>query len=118
MKSGPATALVSLTQALAGGPPLGNLAVPVFSRGSVIVEMYSPAGTDPQKPHTRDELYFVARGNGNFFDGQERRSVSVGSFIFVAAGQLHRFEDFSDDFAVWVVFYGPTSGDPNGQNAS
>ena len=23
----------------------------------------------------------------------------------------HRFEDFSDDFAVWVIFYGPEGGE-------
>jgi GNAT superfamily N-acetyltransferase len=33
--------------------------------------------------------------------------VQAGSFLFVAAGQVHRFEDFSQDFAVWVAFYGP-----------
>jgi hypothetical protein len=31
--------------------------------------------------------------------------------LFVAAGQTHRFEDFSDDFAVWVFFYGPDGGE-------
>jgi mannose-6-phosphate isomerase-like protein (cupin superfamily) len=110
--SSPTTVHVSLMQALAAGPPpAGNLAVPIFSRGSVVVEMYSPVGADPQKPHTRDELYFVTRGSGKFFDGQKRHSVASGSFIFVAAGQVHRFEDFSDDFVVWVVFYGPEGGE-------
>jgi len=36
--------------------------------------------------------------------------------IFVAAGQVHRFELFSSDFAVWVVFYGPEGGDAGGKN--
>jgi hypothetical protein len=31
--------------------------------------------------------------------------------VFVAAGQVHRFEDFSSDFAVWVAFYGPDGGE-------
>jgi hypothetical protein len=31
----------------------------------------------------------------------------------VAAGIEHRFEDFSEDLAVWVVFYGPTGGEVN-----
>ena len=72
----------------------------------MLVEIYAPRGMDPQKPHTRDELYFVARGTGLFFNGTERLRVEAGSFIFVQAGQEHRFEDFSSDFAVWVVFYG------------
>jgi hypothetical protein len=37
--------------------------------------------------------------------------VAPGTFVFVAAGQPHRFEDFSEDFAVWVAFYGPDGGE-------
>jgi hypothetical protein len=29
----------------------------------------------------------------------------------VPAGHVHRFESFSDDFAVWVFFYGPSGGE-------
>jgi mannose-6-phosphate isomerase-like protein (cupin superfamily) len=103
---------VSLTDALAKGPPPpGNLAVPIFSHGSLVVELYTPTGHDPQKPHTRDEVYLVARGKGLFFDGERRHAVETGSFLFVAAGQIHRFEEFSSDFAVWVAFYGPEGGE-------
>jgi mannose-6-phosphate isomerase-like protein (cupin superfamily) len=99
---------ISLAEALSKGPPpSGNLAVPIFSDGSLEVELYTPAGQDLQKPHDRDEVYFVARGNGLFFDGIQQRSVEAGSFLFVPAGHLHRFEAFSPDFAVWVIFYGP-----------
>ena len=28
-----------------------------------------------------------------------------------AAGITHRFEDFSDDLVVWVLFYGPEGGE-------
>lgn len=97
----------------AGPPPQGNLAVPIFSHGSLVVEMYTPQGHDPQKPHTRDEVYFVARGRGFFCDGERRHAVEPGSFLFVPAGQAHRFEEFSEDFAVWVVFYGPEGGEAN-----
>jgi len=103
---------VSVASALRKGtPPPGNLAVPIFSHGSLIVELYTPAGRDPQKPHTRDEVYFVTRGKGFFFDGERRHPVEPGSFLFVPAGHVHRFEDFSSDFAVWVVFYGPEGGE-------
>lgn len=103
---------VGLADALSKGPPPpGNLAVPIFSHGSLAVELYSPVGHDPQKPHTRDEVYFVTRGKGFFFDGEQRHSIEAGSFIFVPAGQLHRFEDFSADLVVWVVFYGPEGGE-------
>ena len=103
---------MSLAEGLRKGPPpAGNLAVPVFSHGSLVVELYTPVGHDPQKPHTRDEVYFVARGKGLFFDGERHQPVEVGSFLFVPAGQLHRFEEFSSDFVVWVVFYGPEGGE-------
>lgn len=94
-----------------GPPPVGNLAVPIFSHGSLEVEMYQPEGQDLQKPHLRDEVYLVARGRGVFFDGEQRYPVEPGSFLFVAAGQPHRFEEFSSDFAVWVLFYGPEGGE-------
>jgi mannose-6-phosphate isomerase-like protein (cupin superfamily) len=99
---------VSLEEALTKGPPPdGNLAVPIFSHGMLEVELYTPQGRDSQQPHRRDEVYLVSRGTGMFFDGARRHKVSPGSFLFVAAGQPHRFEDFSDDFAAWVFFYGP-----------
>jgi len=103
---------VSLAEALRkGAPPPGNLAVPIFSHGSLVVELYTPVDHDPQKPHTRDEIYFVSRGQGSFFDGARRHAVEAGSFLFVAAGEIHRFEEFSSDFTVWVAFYGPEGGE-------
>jgi hypothetical protein len=81
---------VGLAEALEltlGPPPPGNLAVPVFRRGTVEVELYTPAGADLQQPHRRDEAYFVARGQGRFWDGQRSYPVEAGSFLFVPAGQ-------------------------------
>lgn len=94
-----------------GPPPAGNLAVPVFRHGSLEVELYQPRDRDPQKPHRRDESYVVVRGTGLFFDGSRTRPVGPGDFLFVPAGQVHRFEDFSEDFAVWVLFHGPDGGE-------
>ena len=37
--------------------------------------------------------------------------VETGEALFVPAGVEHRFEDFTDDFAAWVVFYGPEGGE-------
>lgn len=108
----PAASHVSLADALSmGPPPAGNLAVPIFARGSLAVEMYQPKDSDRQPPHGRDEIYLVARGSSTFFDGTHRYQLSAGSFIFVAAGQPHRFESFSSDFASWVFFYGPVGGE-------
>jgi mannose-6-phosphate isomerase-like protein (cupin superfamily) len=113
----PRSAHVSLLEALsAGPPPAGNLATPIFAHGSLVVEMYRPEGSDPQEPHDRDEVYLVARGAAVFFDGVGRVDVSVGAFLFVAAGQTHRFENLSSDFACWVLFYGPVVGEATAQD--
>lgn len=106
------TFVSSLAEAAAKGPPpAGNLAIPVFAHGTLAAELYEPRGHDAQQPHERDEIYVVARGHAQFFDGTSHRPVEPGAFIFVAAGQTHRFESFSDDFAVWVFFYGPEGGE-------
>ena len=102
----------SFTKALKLGPaPEGNLAIPVFSHGSMEAELYTPEEIDKQTPHSRDEIYFVAKGKGQFFNGEELIKVEEGSFIFVPAGVEHRFENFSKDLAVWVIFYGPEGGE-------
>lgn len=103
---------VSLSDARAKGPPPpGNLATPIFAHGTLEVEIYAPIGVDRQKPHTRDEIYIIARGQGRFFDGEKHFDVAPGAFLFVPARCEHRFEDFSEDFLVWVAFYGPEGGE-------
>ncbi len=82
-----------------------------FTRGSIEVELYAPRGSDPQSPHSRDEIYVVVKGSGTFIHGVERFAFAEGDLLFVPAGQTHRFEDFSPDFLAWVIFYGPEGGE-------
>lgn len=89
----------------------GKRFVSLLKRGTLDVELYAPRGTDPQKPHTRDEVYVVAKGSGVFYNGRTRRRFAAGDLLFVAAGVDHRFEDFTADLAVWVLFYGPEGGE-------
>ena len=120
-KASPGTFVASLADALTlGPPPAGNLAIPVFAHGTLEVELYTPVGVDPQAPHTRDELYVVARGRAVFVDAHARRPVEAGAMIFVAAGAPHRFEEIGAGFAVWVAFYGPRGGEagPGADRAS
>ncbi len=79
--------------------------------GTMMAGLYTPRGTDPQQPHTRDEIYVVVSGTGHFVRGDERVPFGPGDLIFVAAGAPHRFEDFSEDFQTWVVFWGPECGE-------
>jgi mannose-6-phosphate isomerase-like protein (cupin superfamily) len=106
------SAHLSLSDALARLPgPAGERFTKLFGHGTLEVEMYAPRGHDPQQPHTRDELYVVVIGRGTFVHGAERSRFEPGDVLFVEAGAHHRFEEFTDDLAVWVVFYGPHGGE-------
>ena len=91
--------------------PAGERFATIFKHGSLLVEIYAPRSHDPQKPHTRDEVYFVASGSGEFVCGGTRTPFGPTDFLFAAAGAEHRFENFTNDLAVWVIFYGPEGGE-------
>lgn len=76
----------------------------MFKHGHIELEYYKPLDTDPQKPHTRDEVYFVISGTGWFIAGEERMRFGPGDVFFMPAGAPHRFENFTDDFATWAIF--------------
>ena len=83
----------------------------MLRHGSMSVELYAPVGRDPQEPHAQDELYVVATGTATLRIGEVDHPLEAGSVAFVAAGEDHRFEQFSDDFSTWVVFWGPAGGE-------
>jgi mannose-6-phosphate isomerase-like protein (cupin superfamily) len=89
----------------------GERFVELFGHGTLSVELYAPRGSDPQQPHSRDEVYVVVQGRGRFLNGGVRHPFGPGDVLFVPAGMVHRFEEFSDDLAVWVFFYGPEGGE-------
>ena len=93
------------------GPDGERFAV-MFRRGTLSVELYAPRANDPQAPHRQDEVYVVVSGSGMFRNGAQLHPFGPGDLLFVPAGVVHRFEDFSDDLAVWVIFYGPSGGEP------
>lgn len=82
-----------------------------FRHGTLRLGVYAPRGVDPQRPHDQDEVYIVMRGRGVFRNGEERKPFEPGDCLFVPVGVAHRFEKFSDDLALWVVFYGPAGGE-------
>jgi mannose-6-phosphate isomerase-like protein (cupin superfamily) len=103
---------VSKAQAMAAVPgPDGKRYRELFRHGTLQVEIYRPVGTDPQSPHTRDEAYLVIEGTGTFVIEGNRLPLGAGDFLFAPASVPHRFERFSEDFAVWVLFYGPEGGE-------
>ena len=88
----------------------------IFEHGSLLVEIYAPRGSDPQQPHTRDEIYFVAAGSGDYVCGDSRTKFGPTDLLFAAAGEVHRFENFTNDLVVWVLFYGPEGGEAGAEN--
>ena len=84
----------------------GQRYVTIFQHGTLELEYYKPLKTDPQKPHTRDEVYFVISGSGWFVRDGARQKFGPGEVLYLPAGVPHRFEDFTDDFATWAIFAG------------
>lgn len=97
----------TLTSALEKIPgPEGERFTEVFRRGDLVVELFAPRNQDLQLPHTRDEIYIVQEGRGTFFNGGRRQPFSPGDLLFVPSGVEHRFEDFTNDLILWVIFFG------------
>jgi mannose-6-phosphate isomerase-like protein (cupin superfamily) len=102
---------ISLAHAQAAPLTPGDLSAILLRHGSMTLEYYCPKGVDTQTPHTKDEVYIIARGHGWFRHGAGRTACVQGDALFVPAGVEHRFEEFSADFETWVIFYGPEGGE-------
>ena len=110
--------LTTLADAKAAPITAGLRSAQMMEYGSMNLRYYAPRGKDEQTPHDQDELYIVVAGQGVFAIGEtkaslERQPFRVGDVLFAPAGLVHRFENFSDDFATWVVFWGPKGGELN-----
>ncbi len=101
----------TVEEAKAAPIPPGFRSSLLMHHGSMTLRYYMPRGADPQTPHDQDELYVVTSGRGTFLVGGQRVPFGPGDVLFAGAGVEHRFEDFSHDFATWVVFYGPAGGE-------
>lgn len=109
----PPGAHIALAEALQSQPVPPNLAVHLADIGSLELEFYSPHLMDLQQPHSRDELYVIAKGTGILEVEGEQLPFAAGDVLAVPAGADHRFTTFSDDFGTWVMFYGPEGGERN-----
>ncbi len=122
----PAKLLATTADAKATPSDAGRSTALMLAHGTMELRWFAPKELDPQTPHDRDELYIIVSGTGVFmraveslpFDdtslpmqGEERVTFGPGDALFVAAGTVHRFEEFSEDFATWIVFYGPEGGE-------
>ena len=97
-----------LSQLLAAREQSGELYheflhVPTMSAG---LYQLAAGSTDPQEPHTEDELYYVVQGRAQIQVGNEDMAVEAGSLVFVAANVEHRFHTIREDLTV-LVFFAP-----------
>ncbi len=77
------------------------LSVPSMSLGQYTL---SAGAVDGQKPHDRDEVYYVLEGAATFFADGKREPVKTGSVIYVRREVEHRFEAITEDLRLLVVF--------------
>ena len=115
MKTTDRSRVIRLAEAQTGIPgPAGEHAVSFLRRGTLNVMLslgrFAPMPR-PTTPHEQDEVYVVVRGRGVLLHDGKRDPFEPGDLLFVAAGTEHRFEDFTQDLAVWVIFYGSHGGE-------
>jgi mannose-6-phosphate isomerase-like protein (cupin superfamily) len=73
---------------------------------SVGIYVLAAGATDPQGPHTEDEVYHVVSGRARLRVGDVDHEVRAGSVVFVGADVVHRFHDIEERLVV-LVFFGP-----------
>jgi len=79
------------------------LKVPDLSLGLYVL----PAGgTDPQSPHTEDEVYYVVSGKAQILVAEENRDVLAGSIVYVEKNVAHRFHSIEEELTI-LVFFAP-----------
>ena len=106
------SSVIHLMEAQARIPgPAGEHATTALHRGTLDVALSIPPSPIQQTPHAQDEIYIVVRGRAVVLHDGKRESCEAGDIVFVAAGVEHQFEELSDSFAVWRVFYGPDGGE-------
>jgi mannose-6-phosphate isomerase-like protein (cupin superfamily) len=94
--------------------PLGVWDIEAFKHGTMSVILYTPTATDFQTNHDQDELYFVMSGSGKILIETNTFAFQTGDALFVPAGKIHRFVEFSEDLVTWAVFWGPVGGEAIG----
>lgn len=76
-----------------------------FEKKGVRLVFFAPRGTDHQTFHDEDEFYFIARGSAEIVVDGDRSKCEEGDAFFVPSKAHHHFENFSNDFATWAVFF-------------
>jgi mannose-6-phosphate isomerase-like protein (cupin superfamily) len=73
---------------------------------SVGLYLLRAGGTDDQKPHNEDEVYYVVSGSAKLRVSDDDHPVQPGTLLFVPALAVHFFHDIEEEL-VLVVFWAP-----------
>lgn len=97
----------ALAQRAAGGQRWHEfLRVPSLSVG---VYVLAAGDTDPQQPHSEDEVYYVVSGRARIQVADESRPVGPGSIVYVDRHVEHRFFEIAEELTI-LVFFAPAEG--------
>jgi len=77
------------------------LNVPALNCG---VYFLAAGSTDMQAPHDEDEVYLVLSGRARMRLGDEERTVTPGSLLYVGATTEHSFFEIEEDMTLLVMF--------------
>ena len=100
---------VELSEAIKAHAQSGELYYEFIRSPELSVGLYvlAAGSEDPQRPHTEDEVYYIAQGRGVIRVEKEDRPISAGSIVFVGAQVEHRFHSITEDLTILVVFAPP-----------
>jgi mannose-6-phosphate isomerase-like protein (cupin superfamily) len=79
------------------------LRVPDLSMGLYVL---AAGGTDPQSPHTEDEVYYVVSGRAQILVAEKNRDVQAGSIVYVEKNVAHHFHSIEEELTL-LVFFAP-----------
>lgn len=88
-----------------------ELFIEFLRRDSMSLEVYrlEAGATDPQDPHTEDEVYFIVSGSAKLQIGDDAHPVEDGDIIFVERDVEHYFFDIEEEL-VTLIFFAPPYG--------
>ena len=61
-------------------------------------------GTDPQSPHSENEVYYVVSGKAQIMVVDENRDVQAGSIVYVEKNVAHHFHSIEEELTLLVFF--------------
>lgn len=88
-----------------------ELFIEFLRRDSMSLEVYrlDAGATDPQDPHTEDEVYYIVSGSAKIRIDDDVHPVEKGDIIFVEREVEHSFLDIEEEL-ITLIFFAPPYG--------